>query len=108
MSQRFKPYETAIVPERALLVGVDLGERDEWPQDRSMAELERLVETDGAEVVGRLTQRPGRPVPKTYIGSGKTVSYLNNKSTDNRGVVWYFISYKGVNGWISSKYSHFK
>lgn len=43
-----------------------------------------------------------------YVGSGKTVSYLNNKSKDSRGVVWYFISYKGVNGWISSKYSHFK
>ena len=36
-----------------------------------MAELARLVDTDGADVVGTLTQRLDRPVPKTFIGSGK-------------------------------------
>lgn len=65
------PEPTALPVERALLVGVDLGKRDEWPQERSMAELARLVETDGAEVVGELVQKLDRPVPKTFIGSGK-------------------------------------
>lgn len=56
--------------ERAVLVGVDrMGL--EWPVQESLAELGRLVQTDGAEVVHVTTQRLGKPVPKTYIGSGK-------------------------------------
>ncbi len=61
---------TAPVPERALLVGVD-HPRQEWPIAESMAELERLAQTDGAEVVGSYVQRLDHPVPKTFIGSGK-------------------------------------
>ncbi len=68
---RKTPQPTALPRERALLVGVDLGRADEWPQECSMAELARLVDTDGADVVGTLTQRLDRPVPKTFIGSGK-------------------------------------
>ena len=67
---RFKPQSTAPVPERAILVGVDLGQ-GEWSVSESLGELRRLVETDGAVVVGTGTQRLNRPVPKTYIGSGK-------------------------------------
>lgn len=61
---------TAPVPERAILVGIEW-RRSEWPCDRSLDELERLVETAGAQTVGRLTQRLERPVPKSFIGSGK-------------------------------------
>lgn len=61
---------TAPVPERAILVGVDLG-ASEWPVDESLAELGRLAETDGAEVVMTVTQRLEHPVPKTFIGAGK-------------------------------------
>lgn len=67
---RFKPYSTAPVPERAILVGVDLG-RSEWSCDDSLAELARLAETDGAEVVLTMKQRLDAPVPKTFIGKGK-------------------------------------
>lgn len=67
---RFTPIETAPVPERAILVGVDTG-RSEWPLEESLAELGRLAETDGAVVVGTLTQRLDSPVPRTFIGSGK-------------------------------------
>lgn len=70
---RKTPQPTALPRERALLVGVDLGRADEWPQERSMAELARLVDTDGADVVGTLTQRLDRPVPRTFIGSGKVL-----------------------------------
>lgn len=69
---RFKPFDTAPVPERAILVGVDRGATD-WPISESLAELARLAETDGAEVVEVITQRLDHPVPKTYIGSGKVV-----------------------------------
>lgn len=67
---RFKPISTAPVPERAILVGVDRSSL-EWPIEDSLAELARLAETDGAEVVSVITQRLDHPVPKTYIGSGK-------------------------------------
>ena len=67
---RFKPHSTAPVPERAILVGVDL-DRSEWSCDDSLAELGRLAETDGAEVVLTMKQRLDAPVPKTFIGKGK-------------------------------------
>lgn len=67
---RFKHIETAPVPERALVVGVDTG-RSDWPFEDSLAELERLVETADAVVVARITQKLDAPVPKTFVGSGK-------------------------------------
>lgn len=81
---RFKPHSTAPVPERAILVGVDLG-RSEWTCEESLAELARLAETDGAEVVMTLTQRLDAPVPKTFIGKGKVeelCSYVRNLEAD--------------------------
>lgn len=67
---RRDPQSTARVAERAILVGVDLGD-SEWPIEESLAELGRLAETDGAEVIMTLTQRLDHPVPKTFVGSGK-------------------------------------
>lgn len=67
---RFKHIETAPVPERALIVGVDTGASD-WPLEASMDELARLVETADGVVVARETQRLDAPVPKTFVGSGK-------------------------------------
>ena len=67
---RFALHSTEVVPERALLVGVDLP-GSAWSLEDSLAELARLVETDGAEVVGTLTQRLNTPVPRTFIGKGK-------------------------------------
>ena len=67
---RFEPISTAPAPERAILMGVDWRESN-WPIDRSLDELERLADTAGAVVVARLTQRLERPIPKSYIGSGK-------------------------------------
>ncbi|MBR1829464.1 MAG: GTPase HflX, partial [Atopobiaceae bacterium] len=68
---RFTPFSTEPQPERAILVGVDTG-KSPWPLEDSLAELGRLAETDGAVVVGTLTQRLDSPVPRTFIGSGKT------------------------------------
>lgn len=39
--------------------------------EEHLDELERLADTAGASVVGRLTQQLDRPVPGTYLGSGK-------------------------------------
>ncbi len=70
-SRRFKPQSTRKSPEdRALLVGVDLGSRS-WPVDESLAELARLTETAGAQVVSTVTQRLDSPNPRTFVGAGK-------------------------------------
>ncbi|RZQ59940.1 GTPase HflX [Amycolatopsis suaedae] len=56
--------------ERVVLVGV-------WTQgtaqqsEASLAELARLAETAGSQVLEGLVQRRSRPDPGTYIGSGK-------------------------------------
>lgn len=81
---RFKPFSTAPVPERAILVGVDFGHSD-WTCEESLAELGRLAETDGADVVMTLTQRLDAPVPKTLIGKGKVeelCSYVRSLGAD--------------------------
>ena len=67
---RFKYIDTAPVPERALVVGVDTG-KGEWPMADSLDELERLVATADGVVVGRETQKLDSPSPKTFVGSGK-------------------------------------
>ncbi len=81
---RFEPFETAPVPERAILVGVDRG-GSRWSCDDSLAELGRLAETDGAVVVLTMKQRLDAPIPKTFIGKGKVeelVGYVRNLDAD--------------------------
>lgn len=57
---------------RAILVGVDRGGgRDGWSTEESLAELARLAETAGIEIVGTVTQRLDKPNPRTFIGAGK-------------------------------------
>lgn len=73
MTRRDLPHtgeEIAAARERAVLVGVDRG-RTEWPIEESLAELELLAHTAGADVVATATQRLDRPNPRTFIGSGK-------------------------------------
>ncbi|MFW6182522.1 MAG: GTPase HflX [Chloroflexota bacterium] len=55
-----------------MLVGAELkGGRPLLPVEESLNELERLAETAGLVVVGRMWQRFDHPDPATYIGSGK-------------------------------------
>ena len=65
-----KGISTSQNPERAILVGIDLGQ-PQWGPEVSLPELERLANTAGAVVVGRVTQRMEHPNPRTFIGSGK-------------------------------------
>ena len=37
---------------------------------------------------------------------GAVASYLGNSSVDSRGVTWYYISYNGKTGWVSSRYTY--
>ncbi len=57
--------------ERIVLVGVSLAPHDLERTDAHLDELERLVDTAGADVVARVIQRRDRPDPATYVGSGK-------------------------------------
>jgi GTP-binding protein HflX len=57
--------------EKIVIVGVTLGGADEEHTEELLDELELLVDTAGADVVGRLTQNRASPDPATYIGKGK-------------------------------------
>ena len=56
--------------ERAVLVGVDRP-GSPWSVASSLAELARLVDTAGADVVASTSQRLEAPNPRTFIGTGK-------------------------------------
>jgi len=57
--------------ERAVLVGVNLPDTNQWQLEESMRELARLVDTAGASVVGSFVQNRYRPDAATFIGKGK-------------------------------------
>ena len=57
--------------EKAIIVGVDIGGRTNWPLSESLSELSSLCETAGATVVDLLTQSRERPDLRHYIGKGK-------------------------------------
>ena len=56
--------------ERAILVGVERPNA-EWSLTSSLAELERLADTAGADTVAATTQKLEAPNPRTFVGSGK-------------------------------------
>lgn len=57
--------------ESAILVGVLLDEPHQSHSDEPLEELAGLVESAGAAIVGRMTQRRESPDIKTYLGKGK-------------------------------------
>lgn len=62
--------ELRVVSERAVLVGVAL--RGQYIDENDpLSELRSLAQTAGAEVVGELIQKRGKPVGRTYLGKGK-------------------------------------
>ena len=73
------PYQEALgrtliertIREKIVLVGVTLDGHDDDQTQESLDELERLVDTAGADVVARLTQRRHAPDPASYIEIGR-------------------------------------
>lgn len=73
------PYQEALgrtliertIREKIVLVAVTLDGRTDAETNDSLDELERLVDTAGADVVARLTQRRDKPDPASFIGKGK-------------------------------------
>jgi len=87
VSGRFPAEEVSgEIAHRAVLVGIDRG-RAEWPIEESLAELERLADTAGAEVVATLTQRLDKPNPRTFIGSGKAEEVARLATTHDANLV---------------------
>lgn len=39
------------------------------------------------------------------MDKGETATYLGQKSTDSRGVIWYKVRFNGKTGWVSSRYT---
>ena len=66
-------FSTEVPRERAVLAGVHLPVA--WAGglggDADLAELGRLADTAGADVVGQVEQRRPRPAPRTFLGKGK-------------------------------------
>ena len=64
--------------DRAVLVGLVWGSETAQSVDRSLDELEGLLNTAGGECVARLTQNKDNPDVRTVIGSGKVaeLAYL--------------------------------
>lgn len=79
-----KTFSTAVVQEKAILVGVSykvpigVGEKVKY-SDNYLDELESLVLTAGAATVGRVMQRLEYPDPRTFIGKGKLEELINLK-----------------------------
>ena len=64
----------------------------------------RYVAAEGGDVNIRSTPSlTARDLGTMY--EGEVAVYLNKKSTDDRGVVWYYVNFDGTVGWISSRYS---
>ena len=62
-------FTSAPPKETVILVGTDIDKEQNIVE--TLAELDRLVETAGGEVVGTIIQRRERPDIATYIGKGK-------------------------------------
>ena len=62
--------------EQIVLVGVQLAQRTADEVDANLDELERLVDTAGADSVERIVQRRDAPDPATFVGRGKADEIL--------------------------------
>jgi GTP-binding protein HflX len=66
-----KFYDTAIKPERAVLVGIITPGQSDAQTREYLEELEFLVATAGGETIYSFTQRMQRPDRATFVGTGK-------------------------------------
>lgn len=66
-----KLYDTTEHKERVVLVGLVISGQDERQVKEYLEELEFLVDTAGAEVWEKFSQRVKNPYPATFVGTGK-------------------------------------
>ena len=68
------------IANRAVLMSAYTDDRG-WPAEESLAELARLAETAGIEVVGQVSQHLRDEQPNTYLGKGKIQELREMKSS---------------------------
>ena len=56
---------------KAVLVGICTDDQNGEELEKSLAELERLLDTAGGECFAKVIQNKDKPDPRTVIGSGK-------------------------------------
>src|SRR5690606_8654606 len=66
-----KSFDTAVKPERAVLVGIITPSENEEQEREYLEELAFLVDTAGGETVYTFTQKVQKPDRATFVGSGK-------------------------------------
>lgn len=66
-----KIYDTAVKPERAVLVGLITANQTEEQEKEYLDELAFLVDTAGGITEKRFTQKMQRPERATFVGTGK-------------------------------------
>ncbi len=81
-----KRTELSVRRERAILVGVLLPGSTADPRE-PLGELQSLVKTAGAIVVGQVLQRRHSPDSGTYIGSGKAIEVANLARSSDADVI---------------------
>ncbi|MBD2059675.1 GTPase HflX [Oculatella sp. FACHB-28] len=73
--------------DRVLLVGLMTDDLTEQRFHDGLAELTRLVETAGGEVVGTVQQKRSRPHPQTVVGQGKVEEITLQAQTLNANLI---------------------
>ena len=68
---------------RVFLVGVELKDRTAADVRESLAELEELATTAGAQIIGTGVQKLAAPVAATYIGPGKAQEFAARCQADD-------------------------
>ncbi len=74
------------IRSRAVMVGIT-GANEAGEVEKSLDELERLLDTAGADVIARVVQNKETPDPRTLIGSGKVTELAYICSANNADIV---------------------
>lgn len=76
MAEKIQLHSTEDIKERVVVVGIDVN-GDNSNTEACLDELGRLIDTAGAEEIGRLIQKRERINPGLYLGTGKVEELRN-------------------------------
>ena len=87
---------------RAILVGVCTNQREADELEKSLCELERLLDTAGGMVFARVMQSRPTLDPATVIGSGKVEEIAS--LCGFRDVKYFYVIFKKLTGYTTKEY----
>ena len=76
MAEKIQLHSTEDIKERVVVVGIDVNGNNS-NTEACLDELGRLIDTAGAEEIGRLIQKRERINPGLYLGTGKVEELRN-------------------------------